>query len=406
MTQAILHWLAPPELPSAGLRRHARALWLATWPFFVVITLVLGIAVLVEPDTLIRRATTVAAVGVLIATLHLISRRGRPRLASWLLVIGLSVIVTQRAWITGGVHAPVAVFYALFVIMGGALLGARGGFVTAAVCVVGAIALTTGETLGFLTPPPGAPAPLAQLVFIFLAVGIALVLQALVTYRARREGLTVDAVELFVHDMRSPLQVVLAHLHLLRMDARDEDAPNVDGAIQGATTLHRMTNSLLDISRLDADSMPVKSAPTDLSALTSAVVRSIRILQPDRTITVESNANADCRCDPELMRRVIENLVMNAMKHTPSDGRVRVVISGNAERAHVEVHDEGAGVPMDKRAKLFEPFSADGLRSMSGYESSGLGLTFCRLAVEAQGGSIRIEDNIPTGSVFIVELPR
>ena len=55
---------------------------------------------------------------------------------------------------------------------------------------------------------------------------------------------------------------------------------------------------------------------------------------------------------------------------------------------------------------MFEPFSAGALRSASGYESSGLGLAFCRLAVEAQGGTIRIEDNTPRGSVFVVDLPR
>ena len=63
-------------------------------------------------------------------------------------------------------------------------------------------------------------------------------------------------------------------------------------------------------------------------------------------------------------------------------------------------------MPPEKRSRIFEPYSAEGLRSAAGYESSGLGLAFCRLAVEAQGGAIRIEDGTPSGSVFIVELPR
>src|SRR5262245_26672323 len=94
----------------------------------------LGVAVLVQPETLARRATTVAAVAALVLTLHALSRRGKPALASWMLVIGLSVIVTQRAWITGGIHAPVAVFYLLFVVMAGMLISARGAVVTALVC--------------------------------------------------------------------------------------------------------------------------------------------------------------------------------------------------------------------------------------------------------------------------------
>src|SRR5262245_45012926 len=107
MLQSRLGWLAPPELPRLDLRRRARALWLVSWPFFAVVLLVLGIAGLLEPATLARRAVTIASVGTLVTFLHAISRAGRPVLASWILVLGLSAIVTQRAWITGGIHAPV-----------------------------------------------------------------------------------------------------------------------------------------------------------------------------------------------------------------------------------------------------------------------------------------------------------
>jgi signal transduction histidine kinase len=182
-----LHWFAAPELSRPDLRRRARALWIVSWPFFAVVTVVLGVAVLVEPDTLARRSITIAAVGALMTLLHTISRAGRPVLASWILVIGLSVIVTQRAWITGGIHAPVAVFYALFIVMASVLFGARGGLVTAAVCFVGAVVLTVGTALGWLTPRPGAGSPLGAFVFVVLAIGLALVLQALVTLHAEQQ---------------------------------------------------------------------------------------------------------------------------------------------------------------------------------------------------------------------------
>ena len=118
LARAAATWFAPPELTRPDLRRRARALWIVSWPFFALVAVVLGIAVVIEPHTLARRATTVAAVGALVLVLHTISRAGRPVLASWILVVGLCLIVTQRAWITGGIHAPVAVFYALFVLMG------------------------------------------------------------------------------------------------------------------------------------------------------------------------------------------------------------------------------------------------------------------------------------------------
>src|SRR5688572_13929478 len=114
--QSISRWFGPPALFHPDLRRRARALWIVSWPFLAVVAGVLAIGVLVEPQTLARRATTIAAVGCLMLLLHAISRSGRPVLASWILVIGLSLIVTQRAWITGGIHAPVAVFYVMFIV--------------------------------------------------------------------------------------------------------------------------------------------------------------------------------------------------------------------------------------------------------------------------------------------------
>lgn len=404
--QSIFSWFAPPELSQPDLRRRAGALWIVSWPFFAVVTVVLGIAGLVEPDTLARRAITIAAVGALMALLHTISRAGRPVLASWILVIGLTVIVTQRATNTGGIHAPVAVFYALFIVMAGVLIGVRGGLVTAAVCVLGAIVLTVATALGRLTPAPDAGSPLGAFVFVVLAIGLALVLHALVTRRTGREAPGLDAVKMLVHDMRSPMQVLLAHLDFLRNDVRGESVRDVEAAIGGATALHRMTTSFLDLSQLEAGRMPVHRSVTDLSALARSVVTAFRILQPTRDIAVEADGDPACNCDPELTRRIIENLVSNAMKHTEIKGRVRVVISGSRDTAAIAVHDEGSGVPPEKRTRIFEPHSAEALRSATGYESSGLGLAFCKLAVEAQGGAIRVEDGTPRGSVFVVELPR
>lgn len=406
MNTQSLGWFAPPILSLPNLRRRARALWVVSWSFFAVVAVVLGIMVLVEPDTLARRGITVAAVGILVILLHLVSRTGRPILASWMLVIGLSLIVTQRAWITGGIYAPVAVFYALFVVTAGVLIGPRGAVVTAAVCLLGAIVLTIGTSFGLLITRPGVGAALPRLILVILALGMALVVDVLVNRWSHRGGVGADAVQMLVHDMRSPLQVLLAHLDLLRQDVRGESVEDVDAAIGGAATLNRMTSSLLDVGRFEAGRMPVQKSATDLAALANSVVKTIRVLQPARVITVESSGDAVCNCDSELIRRVIDNLVSNAIKHTPIEGRVRVIISGSRESVRIAVQDEGPGVPPENRRTIFHPYSAEGLQTVSGYQSSGLGLTFCCLALEAHGGTIRIEDAKPRGSIFVAELPR
>jgi signal transduction histidine kinase len=398
-----LGWFAPPDLPSADLRRRAHALWMVSWPFFAVVALVLALAVMVEPQTLARRATTVTAVGILVAILHAISRRGRPTLASWVLVLGLTVIVTQRAWITGGIHAPVAVFYAIFIVMGGTLLGARGGVVTALTSIAGAIVLTVGESMHWLAVKPNAGPPLAGFVFVLLAIGLALLVQTMINaVRAPRLG--AEAVQMLVHDMRSPLHVVLAHLDLLRRETRVDGMEHVEGAIGGATAINRMATNLLDVSRLESGRLLVHKVEVDLVTLAHEVVESFRVLQPGRGIVVLGRSEALCNCDLELMRRVLENLVSNAIKHGPQYGSVLVVLSKSAGIVRLTVQDEGPGIPPERREAIFEPFNAKALRTR-GYESSGLGLTFCRLAVHAQGGTIRVHDAHPCGTAFVVELP-
>lgn len=403
--QSIYRWFAPADLSRPDLSRRARALWIVSWPFFAVIVVMLAIGALVEPNTLGRRATTIAAVGTLITVLHAISRAGRPALASWILVIGLSLIVTQRAWITGGIHAPVAVFYVIFIVMAGLLLGSRGGFVTAAICFLGAIVLTIGTAMGWLTPRPGAGSVLGGFVFVVFAIGLALVLQALTSFAPRREPLGLNA-QMIVHDMRSPILALLARLELLRGGVSADVARDVEGAIDGAKTLNCIASSLLDVSRLEAGRMPVRRSTTDVSMLAQSVVTSIRNLQPSREIAVEVFGDPVSNCDPDLTRRILENLVTNAMKHTRMDGAVRVSISGSRTSVQLAVSDEGVGVPPEGRTRIFEPYAGEGTQSAMGHESFGLGLAFCKLAAEAQGGRIRVDDRAPRGSVFTVELPR
>jgi signal transduction histidine kinase len=346
-------------------------------------------------------------VATLVVALHAISRAGRPVLASWILVIGLSVIVTQRAWITGGIHAPVPVFYALFIVMGGLLIGARGGFVTAAVCLLGAIVLTIGTATGTLARKPGAGSPLAAFVFVALGIGLAMLVQALIARRPRPEDLGTDAVSMLVHDMRAPMQITQAHLELLRQDLSGEQLKDVDGALGGVKTLHLMANSLLDVSRLEAGRMPIRRMMTDVAELATEEVRALNVLQSARTMTVETVGDPICNCDPELTRRIVENLLTNAMKHTDVVTPIRVTVIGSVRnRISIAVSDTGPGVPKQNRPGLFERFSAQGPRRAAGFESSGLGLAFCRLAAEAQGGRVRYEPGSPEGSVFTLDLPR
>jgi len=110
-------------------------------------------------------------------------------------------------------------------------------------------------------------------------------------------------------------------------------------------------------------------------------------------------------CDGILVRRVLENLVSNGIRHTPSGSRIRISLASDRGRVRVEVHDQGRGVPPEAREKIFDKFGALQARHDRSYHSVGLGLAFCKLAIRAQGGTIGVDSGVPAGSTFWFELP-
>jgi signal transduction histidine kinase len=401
----MMRWFAPPVLATVDTTRRARALWMIGWSFLALLAFLLAAAIIATPETLVRRGTSIALVGLLVLFLNVLNRRGHTRLASWMFVLGLTVILTQRAWFTGGVHAPVAFFYMLFVLIASGLLGARGAAVTAIACLGSAMLLTIAELRGWLTPPAAAGSTAVAFIAVLLAISMTLAVLKLLLRQAEQLA-TDDLVNMFVHDMRSPLTVIRARLGMLKdeVDPKSESAEHVDAAMADALVLNRMANNLLDIRRLESARLPLQRTATDIAPLARQVVHALGTLDPTRHMEVRARMPVVCRCDPELMRRIIENLVSNAVKHTPLGGKVVVEIASTPSCVTLSVQDEGPGVPRESRAQIFEHYSATALRTQSGYHSVGLGLAFCKLAVEAHDGKIWVEDVPSGGSRFVVEL--
>ena len=404
--QSLIGWFSPPVLSSAEATRRARSFWVLAWSFFGLLAVMLSAAIIATPATFERRATSIVMVGMLVLLLHALNRRGRTEVASWILVLGLTGIVTQRAWYTGGIHAPVALYYVIFVLLAAGLLGIRGSILTALACVVSATLLAGVGLAGWLPPPP--PGGSMAVAFVAITLGLAVTLLSLTLLLRERELLTTeDLVTMFVHDIRSPLTVVMARLNMLREDVADgtESAEHADAAMADAMRISRMANNLLDIGRLEAARLPLERRPMDIGELARSVVRSLRAVDPMRRLDVIARVPVVCDCDAELLRRVIENLVSNALKHTPPEGHVLVRVASGDGCVRLSVQDEGSGIPKDSRERIFERYSASGMRAQSGHHSVGLGLAFCKLAVGAHGGRIWVENAVPRGSIFIVELP-
>ncbi len=219
------------------------------------------------------------------------------------------------------------------------------------------------------------------------------------------ERLRDDLSNMIVHDIRSPLTTLLLQLELLRMDLTGDAAAAVDNAIDSGRRLNDMASTLLDVSKLEEGKMPLARAPADLTKLADEVRAALAGLEPDRVITLVPSGPARANCDAAIVRRVLENLVSNGIKHTPRGGKLTIEVTSMPGRVRVAVRDEGQGVPAEAKQRIFEKFGSAIVRRDAAYHSVGLGLAFCRLAVEAHGGTIGVEDAVPHGSVFAFELP-
>jgi two-component system, sensor histidine kinase and response regulator len=225
------------------------------------------------------------------------------------------------------------------------------------------------------------------------------------------ESLRDDLVHMVVHDMRSPIGYLVGSLEMLIEDGEgvfeSDQMETLRESMACAESLGGIAQSLLDVSMLESGRMPMKMERCDLVKIVSEVAenpgypfwdRKARFAKHPATVTLE--------CDPDLIRRVLLNLVGNALKFTPEDGDVEVELSQEPGFATVSVKDTGEGIPEEFQDEIFQKFvtkhSAVCTRK---YCSTGLGLAFCKLAVEAHGGKIGVKSQLGVGSCFTFSLP-
>jgi signal transduction histidine kinase len=177
----------------------------------------------------------------------------------------------------------------------------------------------------------------------------------------------------------------------------------LENAKLGVRQLIEMVSQMLDVSRLEAGKMELKSEPCDLVALARDVLAALRPLAESRSLSVTPDSPVSATCDHELIRRVIGNLVGNAIKFTPTNGHIAVAVIAEGSQVRVTVTDDGSGIPSEKHKSIFEKFGQVSDRNRRG--GFGLGLTFCKMAVEAHGGAIGLENVPDHGSTFWFTLP-
>jgi signal transduction histidine kinase len=215
---------------------------------------------------------------------------------------------------------------------------------------------------------------------------------------------------LLVHDLRSPAATIVmrAQMRLDDPTLSDKDRRHWTHELAAGETITRMATNLLDVAQSDAGGLVVKAAPLELGGLVRGVVESMSALAEVRSQAIEVDLPEEAielTADRELLRRVLQNLIDNGLRYSPAGSDVRIDIAADEASVDLVVRDQGPGIPPELRELVFERYvrlSGAGADEMG----RGLGLAFCRLAVEAHGGKIWAEGNEPKGLCFRVRLPR
>jgi len=216
-----------------------------------------------------------------------------------------------------------------------------------------------------------------------------------------------DLFSLVVHDIRNPFYNLQNYLELIRKSA-DPLTPDQAGLFAGcdrnAAEVLRLLDGVLDVTRLEEGALTLAREEVDLARVAAeaaaafAGTASLKKVQLD----VAAPPTPSVRGDARLLRRCVDNLLSNALRHTPRESRVEIAAGHLQERAWIQVTDGGPGVPAELRETVFQKFFTEGPTQRRGY---GLGLHLVKLAASAHRGSVELLDNPDGGAIFRLSVP-
>jgi len=225
-----------------------------------------------------------------------------------------------------------------------------------------------------------------------------------------RDSLT----HMIMHDLVAPLTAIQIGVEAVlekfaaKLPTNETHERMLRTAHEGCRRLMDMLRDVLSVSRLEEKKLPLTLEDVDIREL---VERCIHIVEPTRAIAQVAIATEFSpklpivKCDSSLIGRVVLNLVSNSLKFTDTGGTVTVAAAAVGEEVEVQVRDTGLGIPPENLEKVFDKFFQGG-NSHAARKGQGLGLAFCRLAIEAHGGRIWVESETGKGSRFIFRLKK
>jgi signal transduction histidine kinase len=219
-----------------------------------------------------------------------------------------------------------------------------------------------------------------------------------------------DLIAMVYHDIRSPLSNIMSSLEVLTtlsLCAQDATAQSmVEIAQRSADRIQRLIDSLLDIHRLEAGQTIGNRKLTALPTLVQEAIDVVLPMAKIKGLELSTRMAAHlppAHADGDMIRRVLINLLENAVKFTPEGGKIRVTVQPLGDMLVTSIKDTGPGIPRIEQERIFEKFTR--LHTPNDIRGTGLGLAYCRLAVQDHNGQIWVESAPGKGSIFKFTLP-
>ncbi|HLX34582.1 MAG TPA: HAMP domain-containing sensor histidine kinase [Candidatus Limnocylindrales bacterium] len=344
-----------PRGPWGPVRRHGFARWIGC--FVVVVALV------------------VASIGVL---------------ALWILGTLIGFIAPN-----GGIFQGAALVILLFGILaiGGGVRFARRISLPLSDLVDAAGRVEAGDYSARVQDVRRGPAELRGLVRAFNTMAA-----RLETDEAQRRSLLADV----SHELRNPLAVVQGNLEAIIDGVYPADAAHIEPILDETKVLSRLVEDLRTLSLAEAGTLTLHREPTDVDAIAADVVESFQVRATSARVALVADVPADLPIldvDPIRIREVVSNLVDNALRYTPAEGRVAVAGRATSDRVELAVTDTGPGIAPELLPSVFDRFAKS-----SESRGSGLGLAIARAIVEAHGGTIIAESPVADGHGTAIRL--
>lgn len=212
------------------------------------------------------------------------------------------------------------------------------------------------------------------------------------------------------HELRTPMNAILGFGQLMQYDATlpAEHKDNVHEILKAGKHLLELINEVLDLAKVESGHINLSLEPVDLAPVVEECLRLIAPLADKRGITLSHIVpqGATVRTDRTRLKQILLNLLSNAVKYNREDGSVHLeATQEGSERLRIQITDTGQGIPAERLAELFQPFSRLGAETTE-IEGTGIGLTITRRIVEMMGGTVDVKSEVGVGSTFWIELPR